>query len=132
LKFARSLKTTSNNYHRCGGWTWQLRAPHITGSHGNPVAGSATFSSPSSIVEPSFGVGNCSNKLSRTYTGKRYDMRAGKTRGRKIEWIFIVAEKSHSAHSPIARHLSLEIDRLPDVNWLTFIALTDQIFRINK
>lgn len=63
-------------------------------------------------------------------------MRAGKTRGRKIEWIFIVAEKSHSAHSPIARHLFLEIDRLPDVNWLTLlrsiIALTDQTFRINK
>lgn len=83
LKFARSLKTTSNNYHHCG-WTWQLGAPHITGSHGNPVAGSATFSSPSSSSDgPSFGVGNCSNKLSRTYTGNRYDMGGGENEGER-------------------------------------------------
>lgn len=46
-------------------------------------------------------------------------MEAGKTRGREIEWMFIVAEKSHSAHSPIVLCLSLQIDKLPDVNWST-------------
>lgn len=40
------LKTTSNNYHRCGDWTWQLWPPYITGSHGNPAAWAQLFRAP--------------------------------------------------------------------------------------